>query len=86
MQLRERMLFIASADKVKSIADLVASGNGGTQAQGQLAKAVVRHRAIQEKLLNLKANAGRTLQAFNIPVGSNNDIRNKQISELTAQY
>ena len=79
-----RMLFIASADKVKSIADLVASGNGGTQAQGQLAKAVVRHRAIQEKLLNLKANAGRTLQAFNIPVGSNNDIRNKQISELTA--
>ena len=79
-----RMLFIASADKVKSIADLVASGNGGTQAQGQLAKAVVRHRAIQEKLLSLKANAGRTLQAFNIPVGSNNDIRNKQISELTA--
>jgi len=79
-----RMLFIASADKVKSIADLIASGNGGTQAQGQLAKAVVRHRAIQEKLLNLKANAGRTLQAFNIPVGSNSDIRNKQISELTA--
>ena len=79
-----RMLFIASADKVKSIADMVASGNGGAQAQGQLAKAVVRHRAIQEKLLNLKANAGRTLQAFNIPVGSNNDIRNKQISELTA--
>ena len=79
-----RMLFIASADKVKSIADLVASGNGGTQAQGQLAKAVVRHRAIQEKLLNLKANAGRTLQAFNIPVGSNDSLRNKQISELTA--
>ena len=79
-----RMLFIASADKVKSIADLIASGNGGTQAQGQLAKAVVRHRAIQEKLLNLKANAGRTLQAFNIPVGSNSDIRNKQVSELTA--
>tara|TARA_R110002126_G_scaffold199703_1_gene347384 strand:+ start:1936 stop:5472 length:3537 start_codon:yes stop_codon:yes gene_type:complete len=79
-----RMLFIASADKVKSIADLIASGNGGAQAQGQLAKAVVRHRAIQEKLLGLKANAGRTLQAFNIPVGSNSDIRNKQISELTA--
>lgn len=79
-----RMLFIASADKVKSIADLVTKGNGGAQAQGQLAKAVVRHRAIQEKLLNLKANAGRTLQAFNIPVGSNSSIRNKQISELTA--
>jgi hypothetical protein len=79
-----RMLFIASADKVKSIANLIANGNGGAQAQGQLAKAVVRHRAIQEKLLGLKANAGRTLQAFNIPVGSNSDIRNKQISELTA--
>tara|TARA_R100000951_G_scaffold59753_1_gene50248 strand:+ start:3641 stop:7201 length:3561 start_codon:yes stop_codon:yes gene_type:complete len=79
-----RQLFIASADKVKSIADLVASGQGGTQAQGQLAKAVVRHRAIQEKFLGLRANAGRTLQAFNIPVGSNNAIRNKQISELTA--
>ena len=79
-----RQLFIASADKVKSIADLVASGQGGTQAQGQLAKAVVRHRAIQEKFLGLRANAGRTLQAFNIPVGSNNELRNKQISELTA--
>jgi len=79
-----RMLFIASADKVRSIAKLIEKGEGGTQAQGQLAKAVVRHRAIQEKLLNLKANAGRTLQAFNIPVGSNNDLRNKQISELTA--
>ena len=79
-----RLLFISSADKVKSIADMVASGKGGAQAQGQLAKAVLRHRAIQEKLLSLKANAGRTLNAFNIPVGNNSSIRNKQISELTA--
>jgi len=79
-----RQLFIASADKVKSLADLIASGKGGTQAQGQLAKAVLRHRAIQEKVLGLQANAGRTLQAFNIPVGSNSSLRNKQISELTA--
>ena len=79
-----RMLFIGSADKVQSIAKLIASGKGGAQAQGQLAKAVLRHRAIQEKLLGLKANAGRTLNAFNIPVGNNSSIRNKQISELTA--
>ena len=79
-----RMLFIGSADKVQSIAKLIASGEGGAQAQGQLAKAVLRHRAIQEKLLGLKANAGRTLNAFNIPVGNNSSIRNKQISELTA--
>ena len=79
-----RQLFIASADKVKSLADLIASGQGGAQAQGQLAKAVLRHRAIQEKVLGLQANAGRTLQAFNIPVGNNSSIRNKQISELTA--
>ena len=75
-----RMLFIGSADKVQSIAKLIASGKGGAQAQGQLAKAVLRHRAIQEKLLGLKANAGRTLNAFNIPVGNNSSIRNKQIS------
>ena len=79
-----RQLFIASADKVKSLAILVDSGKGGTQAQGQLSKAVLRHRAIQEKVLGLQANAGRTLQAFNIPVGSNSSLRNKQISELTA--
>lgn len=79
-----RQLFIGSADKVKSLADLIASGKGGAQAQGQLAKAVLRHRAIQEKVLGLQANAGRTLQAFNIPVGSNSSLRNKQISELTA--
>lgn len=79
-----RMLFIGSADKVQSIAKLIALGKGGAQAQGQLAKAVLRHRAIQEKLLGLKANAGRTLNAFNIPVGNNSSIRNKQISELTA--
>ena len=79
-----RMLFIGSADKVQSIAKVVADGQGGTQAQGQLAKAVLRHRAIQEKLLSLKANAGRTLQAFNIPVGNNSSLRNKQIGELTA--
>ncbi len=79
-----RQLFIASADKVKSLAILVDSGKGGAQAQGQLSKAVLRHRAIQEKVLGLQANAGRTLQAFNIPVGSNSSLRNKQISELTA--
>ena len=79
-----RQLFIASADKVKSLAILVESGKGGALAQGQLSKAVLRHRAIQEKVLGLQANAGRTLQAFNIPVGSNSSLRNKQISELTA--
>ena len=79
-----RQLFIASADKVQSISKLIASGKGGAQAQGQLAKAILRHRAIQEKVLGLQANAGRTLQAFNIPVGGNSSLRNKQISELTA--
>ena len=77
-----RLLLLASVEKVIDISNLIAKGQGGEQIQGQLAKSIIRFRAIQEKVLGLKANAGRTLNALSIPVGNNPAIRSSQINAL----
>ena len=76
-----RTLFIASANNVKRIADEVVKDSSPNM-KGTLELALLRHRAIQEKVAGLAANAGRTLQAFNIDIGNDILTKSKMTDDL----
>ena len=82
-----RLLFVASANNVNRIANAVVDGakttKKTTNLEAKLAQALLRHKAIQERVTAMTANAGRTLQAFNIDIGTDSLLRAKHLSDLT---
>ena len=85
-----RLLFVASANNVNRIADAVVAGTQTTKKttnlQAKLAQALLRHKAIQERVTAMTANAGRTLQAFNIDVGTDSVLRAKHLADLAEGF
>ena len=80
-----RMLFVTSANNVKRIADEVVK-DSSPRLRGTLELALIRHRAIQEKLAGMAANAGRTLQAFNINIGDDVLLKSKHLDDLAEAF
>ena len=80
-----RILFVTSANNVKRIADEVVK-DSSPQLRGTLEIALIRHRAIQEKLAGMAANAGRTLQAFNINIGDDVLLKSKHLDDLAEAF
>lgn len=80
-----RMLFVTSANNVKRIADEVVK-DSSSRLRGTLELALIRHRAIQEKLAGMAANAGRTLQAFNINIGDDVLLKSKHLDDLAEAF
>ena len=82
-----RILFIASANNLKRISDAIVRNPDNVKLlKGDLELATLRHMAIQEKLSGLAANAGRTLQAFNIDIGGSTLFKNKQIDDIVTEF
>ena len=82
-----RILFVASANNLKRISDsIIRNPENIKLLKGDLELATIRHMSIQEKLSGLAANAGRTLNAFNIDIGGSTLFKNKQIDDIVSEF
>ena len=90
-----RILFAASANNLKRIADSIVEPTKATalkttlktqNLQAKLAQAFTRHVAIQEKLTGMTAQAGRTLQALNMDIGMDALLQSKHLDDLVVAF
>lgn len=78
-----RQVLNSSADRLKNLADLVASGKASDIEKVQFARQVQFHNEYQTQFMGARAEAGRALNAFKIPVGSD-ATQVARISEIIA--
>lgn len=79
--LAARQLLNSSADRVKALADKVAVGQATDIEKVQFARQVQFHTAYQAQFMGARAEAGRALNAFNIPIGTD-AVRASRIAEI----
>ncbi len=68
--LAARQVLNSSADRLKQLADLVATGKANDFDKIKFARQVQFHNEYQTQFMGARAEAGRALNAFKIPVGS----------------
>lgn len=68
--LAARQVLNSSADRLKQLAEKVATGKSTDLEKVQFARQVQFHNEYQVQFMGARAEAGRALNAFNIPVGS----------------
>lgn len=68
--LAARQVLNSSADRLKTLADKIATGQGTDVEKVQFARQVQFHNEYQTQFMGARAETGRALNAFNIPVGS----------------
>ncbi len=80
--LAARRLLASSAEQLVKLAS-AAADNGGDRELMAFRRAVVVHKAIQEQVSGLTAEAGRALQSFNILAGSQREMT-RNVQEMIA--
>lgn len=68
--LAARQVLNSSATRLKTLADKIAVGQGTDVEKVQFARQIQFHNEYQAQFMGARAEAGRALNAFNIPVGS----------------
>lgn len=68
--LAARTVLNSSAARLKTLADKIAKGQGTDLEKVQFARQVQFHNSYQAQFMGARAEAGRALNAFNIPTGS----------------
>lgn len=69
-----RQVLSASADRLKSLADMIAAGKATDIDKVTFARQVQFHNEYQTQFMGARAETGRALNAFSIPVGSEETV------------
>lgn len=79
--LAARQVLNSSADRLKTLADKIAVGQATDTEKVQFARQVQFHNEYQTQFMGARAETGRALNAFNIPVGSD-ERQSARIAEI----
>ena len=79
--LAARQTLNRSAEVLKSMADIVARGDANDHQKFQFFRQMQIHNAFQAQFMGARAEAGRILRAYGIPIGTD-DLKLKRITEV----
>lgn len=84
--LAARKMLQKSATRLKDLADLVASGNATDAQKLQFRQQMMFHQDYYKGFLGARAEAGRALNAFKIPVGTETATVNRMLEQSEAAH